>query len=86
MPEDDLQASIDYARSRIDKAQQPWSVVTGPAAALVCTLDRLQWRVVSAVLLITDEGREVDLRVTPPHCGQENGGGGGEEVAMEECR
>ena len=66
MPEEDLQASIDYARSRIDKAQQPWSVVTGPAAALVCTLDRLQWRVVSAVLLITDEGREVDLRITPP--------------------
>ena len=68
LPVDDLQASVDYARGRIDKAQQPWAVVTGPAAALICTLDRLEWRVVSAVLLVTDEGREVDLRVTPPHC------------------
>ena len=66
LPVDDLQASGDYARGRIDKAQQPWAVVTGPAAALICTLDRLEWRVVSAVLLVTDEGKEVDLRVPPP--------------------
>ena len=66
LPEEDLQASVEYARNKIDKAQQPWSVVTGPAAAFICTLGRLQWRVVSAVMLITDEGKEVDLRVTPP--------------------
>lgn len=66
LPTDDLQASVDYARSRIENAPQPWAVVTGPAAALICTLERLRWKVVSAVMLTTDEGKEVDLRVTPP--------------------
>ena len=66
LPTDDLQASIDYARGRIEKCPQPWAVVTGPAAALICTLERLRWKVISAVRLITDEGKEVDLRVTPP--------------------
>ena len=41
-------------------------MVTGPAAALICTLERLRWKGVSAVVLITDEGKEIDLRVTPP--------------------
>ena len=33
--------------------------------ALICTLERLRWKVVSAVVLVTDEGKEIDLRVTP---------------------
>jgi hypothetical protein len=61
-----LQASVDYAEARIRDAANPWSVVAGPAAALVCSLDRLGWRVVSATELETDDGKTLDLRVTPP--------------------
>ena len=43
---------LDYvlrdARSRLSKARSVWSVVYGPAAALLATLWRLQWEAVDA--------------------------------------
>ena len=33
---------------------------------MVCSLDRLGWKVVDATNLVTDEGRAIDLCVTPP--------------------
>ena len=66
IPVPSLQASVDYATTRIGNAANPWSVVAGPAAALVCSLDRLGWRVVSATELAIDDGKSFDLKVTPP--------------------
>ena len=63
---EELHACIEYARARIEAASSPWAVVTGPAAALICTLDRLDWKVVNATELTADEGKTIDLRVTPP--------------------
>ena len=66
LPDSDLQASLDYARERIAKSPQPWRVATGPAAALICTLERVGWKVASVSSLITDTGRTLDLHTDPP--------------------
>ena len=66
LPVHGLQTSIEYARERISKAVQPWAVVTGPAAALLCTLHRVGWTVVSATELCTDEGKSYDLSTSLP--------------------
>ena len=66
LPENDLQASLDYARERIAKSPQPWKVVAGPAAALICTLDRVGWKVTSVASLTTETGRTLDFHTDPP--------------------
>ena len=66
LPEPALAASLAYARERITSSDRPWSVVTGPAAALLCTLERVGWKVTSASSLVTDTGRTLDLQVDPP--------------------
>ena len=66
LPLHDLQASLDDAKARTAGAAQPWRVVYGPAAALVCTLQRLNWTITSATKLVTDKGRILDLTVDPP--------------------
>ena len=66
MPTVSLQACIDYAKARLANATSPWSKVTGPAAALICTLDRVGWKVASATKLITETGRVLDLQIDPP--------------------
>ena len=58
--------SLAYARGRVTKSSRPWSLVTGPAAALLCTLNRVGWKVLSASSLVTDTGRAIDLHVDPP--------------------
>ena len=40
--------------------------VTGPAAALICTLQRDGWRVARAIKLVTEEDRVLDLHTDPP--------------------
>ena len=45
LPVEALQPSLNYARARITKSPRPWSMVTGPAAALLCTLERVGWKV-----------------------------------------
>ena len=66
LPVHTLQLSVDYARSRISKASRPWAVVTGPAAALICTLERIGWTVASATELESDIGTKFNLAVDPP--------------------
>eukprot|EP00973_Karenia_brevis_P039598 5468646-Karenia_brevis.AAC.1 len=51
---------------RLDTAKHVWSIVYGPAAALIATLRRLQWVVHSACKLTTDEGVSVDLKLDSP--------------------
>ena len=41
LPVQTLQLSVDHARERISSTSRPWAVVTGPAAALICTLERI---------------------------------------------
>ena len=66
LPDHDLQASVDDAKARVAAAAQPWRVVYGPAAALVCTLKRLNWTITSATEVITDKGRTLDLSIDTP--------------------
>ena len=61
-----LQASLSDVTTRTAEAANPWLVVYGPAAALVCTLKRVGWHIECAVILITDNGRRLDLRADPP--------------------
>ena len=44
LPLDSLQLSLNYATVRTGESPQPWRVVTGPAAALICTLERVGGR------------------------------------------
>ena len=61
-----LTASLNYARERVTGSDRPWSLVSGPAAALLCTLERVGWTVNSASCLVTDTGRTLHLLVDPP--------------------
>ena len=66
LPEASLTTSLNYARGRVTGSARPWSLVTGPAAALLCTLDRVGWTVDSASCLVTDTGRTLHLHIDPP--------------------
>ena len=41
-------------------------MVRGPVAAMLATARRLGWSVRGAFVLVTDLGRELDLRADPP--------------------
>ena len=53
-------------RTRFLRPKGTWATVTGRAAAMLATLERLGWRARSAVELVDDQGRCHDLRVDPP--------------------
>lgn len=57
---------ISHAGGRIDRAKRHWSVVYGPAAAVLATDRRSLCSAVSLFHWITDGGVEVDLRVDYP--------------------
>ena len=57
---------VARAKVKIAKAKRVWHVVRGPAAALVVTCSRIGWRVNSALLITTHEGRQLDLTLDPP--------------------
>ena len=61
-----LRNSLNHARAKVAASPQPWRVVYGPAAALVCTLDRAGWKITSTTELVTDIGRSLDLLSDPP--------------------
>ena len=61
-----MQLSLTDAMVRIASAVSPWSIVYGPAAALVCTTNRLGWSIRDATSMTTDDSREVDLLADPP--------------------
>ena len=66
LPVQALQLSVDHARERISSTSRPWAVVAGPAAALICTLERVGWSVISATELESDDGRVFHLAVDHP--------------------
>ena len=55
LPRYQLQINLSDASKRIDEAKQEWSVVCGLAAALVCTLRRVNWVIESATTVVIDE-------------------------------
>ena len=57
---------ISSAQKRLTKRGPKWCLVYGPAAALVLTLRRLNWIIVSATEFISDDGVRVDLKVSSP--------------------
>ena len=69
VPREELQASVDDAKRRTASCPQPWRVVYGPAAALICTAGRLTWEVLNALELRTDVGRILNLTLDPSCCG-----------------
>ena len=55
------------AKEKLSTAKNPWAVCYGPAAAFVASCRRLRWIAKDAMNITTDEGREFDLRLDPPH-------------------
>ena len=68
LPRASLERMVARARVQIAKAKRVWHVVCGPAAALVVTCSRIGWRVNSALLITTHEGRQLDLTLAPTRC------------------
>ena len=66
LPIEALHKSVVKARMELAKAKRHWSVVRGPASALVATLARVGWTLVDAVTAYTDLQEEVSfLRDSP---------------------
>ena len=71
---DSIMGMVGRACTRLRKVKNPWKVAYGPAAAFVLSCWRLGWTVVSAVVVITDDGRELNLALDPP------------AVVLKQCR
>jgi len=62
-----LAQSFEAAAVRVaDAVRSPWDVVTGPAAALIASLWRVNWDVLSPAVFVDDLGRCVDCRRDSP--------------------
>ena len=57
---------IQHAKHKLGTAKNRWAAVCGPAAALIMTCERIQWKVKEAAVLVTDLGEELKLRRDPP--------------------
>ena len=64
---EDLMQAISLARIKIDRAKgSPWSVVTGPAAALLLTLDRIGWKLLNPFCATDHRGQRWHFGKDPP--------------------
>ncbi len=61
-----MQSGISRARAAVTAAMRPWSVVRGPAAAVIATAARIGWHVQDATTFVTDQGRVLNLTLDPP--------------------
>ena len=61
-----LQEVMAAAARRLATAVHPWAVATDPAAVCLLVLSRLNWKVKSARVWITDIGMTVDLLLLSP--------------------
>ncbi len=61
-----LSRAVARAKGKLSGARNPWGAVAGPAAATVATAARLGWVFDGADILITDNGRRLDLTLDPP--------------------
>ena len=62
----DLQAALDEARGNVTNRGFKWQYVTDPAAALILSLGRIRWSVLSARLLRDHKGYPVDMLKLAP--------------------
>ena len=51
---------------RVGLAQDPWKTITGPAGAVIATMDRVGWRLASWRHVHTSTGTSIDLQRTAP--------------------
>ena len=63
---DALSNALHNVGTKLRNAKSPWSVTTGPVAALVNSLERVGWTLHSYASLSDDRGNQFDLRVDPP--------------------
>ena len=61
-----LEAAFQHVPSKMSHGKASWHGVAGPAAALWVTLDRVQWKWISASTFNDDLGDQWDARADPP--------------------
>ena len=66
LPVSALHRMVFDAKKRLAKARSVWSVCYGPAAAVVATCARLNWNVLDATAIKTDDGKVLHLNLDPP--------------------
>ena len=66
LPIQAMQRTMRKAKLELAKAKRQWSVVKGPAAAMVATLARIGWTAVDATTVYSDQGEEVAFTKDPP--------------------
>ena len=64
-----LAEALVCAQRRIDSAASMWSVVTGPASAVIASASRLGWAVPDYCRFVDDLGVELDLPPLIPGAG-----------------
>ena len=62
----DMNSAVDWAAARANHSRRPWLTVVSPAGALVLTLRRIGWAVLSAVEWLDDRRRLVRLNEVCP--------------------
>ena len=61
LPRRALMALATNAKRKVQGARCIWKVVVGPGSALVATAARLNWDVIDAVSLVTDQGESLTI-------------------------
>ena len=67
VPVRSLNKAYVTAQNTIGKQDTPkWNNVKGPTAALIATIHRLNWKMVSSTVFLDDEGFELDCQKDSP--------------------
>ena len=61
-----LSTVLANVQNKLNASKSPWLVTTGPVAALLNSLARIGWSVLSCAKLRDDRGQIFDLRLDPP--------------------
>ena len=67
-PASRLRSTLNHAVEKLQNVESSkmWGKVAGPAAALVASMWRIGWDFISPSVVITDEGRRLDVESDPP--------------------
>ena len=65
-PRTSLQKIVSTAAANIEKAKNAWAVCYGPWAAPVADCRRLEWKIMDATTVMTDDGRMLQLALDSP--------------------
>ena len=64
---EELTQATRFARPKVAHAKgSPWAVVTGPAAALIVTMERIDWKLLSPYCAIDHKGQRWHFGKGPP--------------------